>query len=75
MKISWSGKGLSKKARLNNNKIIILCDKRYFRPHDVNSLIGNSTKARKELKWKPKISLNMMIKEMIDFEIKNLNQI
>jgi len=73
MKIFWSGKGLATKACLKNKKIIISCDKRYFRPHDVNSLIGNSTKARKELKWKPKISLNMMIKEMIDFEIKNLN--
>ena len=74
--IKWQGKGIKTIAYnkdINGKKnILISCDKRYFRPHDVNSLIGNSNKARKELKWKPKISLKMMIKEMIEFELKNL---
>ena len=76
IKILWKGSGIKTVAYLKDKntkkRIIVSCDKRYFRPHDVNSLVGNSNKARKELKWKPKISLNMMIKEMIEFETKNL---
>lgn len=74
--IKWQGKGIKTIAYskdINGKKnILISCDKRYFRPNDVNSLLGNSNKARKELKWKPKISLKIMIKEMIEFELKNL---
>ena len=74
--IKWQGKGIKTVGFIKNKngkkRIIISCDKRYFRPHDVNGLIGNSNKARKELKWKPKISLNKLIKEMIEFELKNL---
>jgi len=54
----------------DENNIIIKTDKRYFRPTEVHSLIGDSSKARKILKWKPKISLNKLVKEMIDEEIK-----
>ena len=71
--IYWKGKGVNIKGILsNNNRVIIACDKRYFRPHDVNTLLGDCSKAKKKLNWKPKISLDKMIDEMIDFELKNL---
>ena len=48
--------------------MIIVCNKKYFRPAEVDSLIGDAAKARKILQWKPKININSLIKEMIDFE-------
>ena len=45
------------------------CDKEYFRPLEVDTLLGDSAKARKELNWKPKINIKMLVKEMVDFEL------
>jgi len=68
----WKGKGL-KEVGINkrNNKIIIKIDKEYFRPNEVDILIGNSKKSQKKLNWKPKISFDKMIDDMILFEEKN----
>ena len=52
---------------------MIKVDKKYFRPNEVDSLKGDASKARKELKWKPKITLKQLIKEMIEYEIKMQN--
>jgi len=71
IKIKWKkDKNKMDYATDDKNNIIIKTDKRYFRPTEVDSLIGDSTKARKILKWKPKISLNKLVREMIDEEIK-----
>jgi GDPmannose 4,6-dehydratase len=67
MKIVWKNKGLNEKAYWNN-KVIIEIDKKYFRPTEVNSLRGDSRKARKNLGWKPKTSITELIKDMIKFE-------
>jgi GDPmannose 4,6-dehydratase len=64
MKIRWTGKGLNEKGYLDN-KLNILVDKKYFRPSEVNSLLGDSSKAARELKWKPKITIHQLIDEMI----------
>ena len=73
-KIKWIGKGLNEKAMNieNKNIIIVECRKRYFRPVEVDYLKGNSSKAKKILKWSPKISIDNLIEEMIKHEIKNL---
>ena len=71
MQIKWHGKGLKEKATYNN-KVIIVILKEFFRPHDVTYLLGDSSKAKKELKWKPKKNLNSLIDDMVNFEIKNL---
>ena len=68
MKIFWKGKGIKEKGYDENGKVIIECDKNYFRPLDVDTLIGNSKKARTLLKWRPKINLKSLIKEMINSE-------
>ncbi len=47
-------------------------DKNYFRPLEVDTLLGNSSKARKELKWKPSYNIKTMIKEMVSEELKSL---
>ena len=72
-KIKWVGRGINEKAiNLENKKIIIECKKRYFRPVEVDYLKGNAIKAKKLLKWFPKISISNLIDEMIEYELKNL---
>ena len=70
MKIFWKGKGLNEIGydALNKKKIISV-DKNYIRPLDVNTLLGNAAKARKELKWKPQINIHNLIDEMITEEL------
>ncbi|WP_440912513.1 GDP-mannose 4,6-dehydratase [Candidatus Pelagibacter sp.] len=65
MKIVWKGKGINEKAYDHNNKVIIECSKKYFRPSEVDTLLGNSNKAKKVLSWKPKISIKKLVKEMV----------
>ena len=65
--IKWKGRGINEKGYWNN-KCIIEIDKEYFRPTEVNSLKGDSSKARKLLGWKPNINIKSLIKEMIEFE-------
>ena len=47
--------------------------KRYFRPTEVESLLGNSKKARKELKWKPNYNIQSLAQDMVNQEIKKIN--
>ncbi len=70
MKINWRGKGMNEKAYYNN-KIIIQCDKKYLRPLEVDTLLGDASKARKELKWKVRFNLKTLIQDMIREEIGN----
>ena len=74
IQITWKGKGLNEKGYNNKKEPIIECDKNYFRPLDVNTLLGDSSKAKKLLKWKPKINIKMLIDEMIEFELKNISK-
>ena len=74
IKIKWKGKGLNEKAYDKNNKSIIECDKAYLRPLDVNTLLGDPSKAKKKLKWKPTINIQTLVKEMIEFELKSLKK-
>ena len=71
MKIKWKGKGLNQKAYDHNNKCIIECSKKYFRPSEVDTLKGDSSKAKKLLKWKPKHDIHSLIDDMISYELKN----
>ena len=73
LQIKWRGKGLKEIAIDNSGKTIITVSKIYFRPLEVDYLKGDSSKARKKLKWKSKIKIDQLIEEMIDFEIKKLN--
>ena len=65
MKISWRGKGLNEKGYDENNRVVIECSKKYFRPSEVETLLGNPLKAKKILKWKPKISIRELVREMV----------
>ena len=74
MRIKWLGKGINEKGYDSiSKKNIIFVDKNYLRPLDVNTLLGNAKKARKQLSWKPKTSIHQLIDEMISEEMNNLN--
>ena len=68
MKIDWDGKNISETGRLNG-KTIIKVDPRYFRPTEVDTLLGDATKAKKKLKWHPKISFEQLVNEMISKDL------
>ena len=63
MRIFWKGKGLKEKAYNEKGIPIIECNKNYFRPLDVNTLIGDAKKARIKLKWKPSVNIDSLIKK------------
>ena len=65
--IIWKGEGLNEVGiRADNNKIVVRIDPRYFRPTEVNELLGDASKAKKKLGWKPKITLETLVEEMIN---------
>ena len=70
---AWTGKGVKEKC-INKkiNKPIIMVDKAYMRPLEVDTLLGNSKKARRELKWRPKYNIHSIVKEMIYDEFDSL---
>jgi len=72
IKIKWKGEGINQKAYDKKGRCIISCNKKYFRPTEVDSLLGNPAKAKKFLKWKPKYKILDMVREMIKEEFKNI---
>ncbi len=65
LELEWKGKGLNE-IGLYKNKEIIKIDPRYFRPTEVDTLLGDYNKAKKKLGWEPKISFNDLVKEMVN---------
>ena len=72
-KYYWKGKGAKEKCFDYNGKCIIECDKEYIRPLEVDTLLGNATKARRVLKWKPKYNIITLIEEMVAKELQSLD--
>ena len=73
IKYKWIGKGLNTKCIDQYGKVIVACDKAYFRPLEVDTLLGDPRKARKELKWKNKSDIKTLVKDMVDFEIRKIS--
>lgn len=69
--IVWMGQGLEEKGFNNaTGKVIVEIDERYFRPSEVDLLIGDATKAKEKLGWQPKIKFDELVKEMVDADMK-----
>lgn len=65
--IKWKGSGINEIGYdYNTNKELIIIDKKYFRPSEVDLLIGNPEKAKNILKWEPKTDIYQLLKEMVD---------
>ncbi len=68
--IIWEGSGLNEIGRrADNNEIVVKIDKRYFRPTEVDELVGDSDKAYKKLGWEPKTTLEELVEEMINEDL------
>ena len=85
IKIKWFGKGMNEFAKivkldnkkfihLKKNMVVVKVSKKYFRPNEVNNLIGNASKAKKLLRWKPKTSIKQLIKEMMDSDLESIRK-
>ena len=72
IKLYWKGKGINEKAFDEKGKTIIECHKNYFRPSEVDNLLGDYSKAKKILGWKPKISIKSLVKEMVKKDLDNV---
>ena len=68
----WKGNGINEKCFDENGNCIVACSKEYFRPLEVDTLLGNSKKAKRELNWKPKTSIKRLVEEMVDYDLKKL---
>ena len=70
LKIFWKKNKNKKEFAVNeNNQIIIETDKRYFRPSEVNHLLGDASKAKRKLNWSTKINIQKLVQEMVSEEI------
>jgi GDPmannose 4,6-dehydratase len=65
IKITWKGEGVDEKGYDQNGKCIIAVDPRYFRPAEVETLLGDATKAKTKLGWTPKITFDQLVTEMV----------
>ena len=68
IKIKWNGEGLNETGSFNG-KDIIKVDPKYFLPTEVETLLGDASKAKKKLNWYPKISFEQLVKEMVDEDL------
>ena len=71
MKINWKGEGVNE-VGMYNNKIIIKVNPKYFRPSEVDSLQGDSSKAINLLNWRPKIDFDTLVTEMVNNDYENI---
>lgn len=71
IQIEWKGKGINEKGiDKKTGKVIIEVDPEYFRPTEVDLLLGNAAKARQKMGWVPKYTLPMLVKEMVKEDMK-----
>lgn len=73
-KITWSGTGTDEIGTDQNGNVVVRVDPSYFRPTEVELLLGDPTKARQKLGWETKISLKEMCKEMVEADLKETEE-
>jgi len=72
--ITWKGNGPEEVALDSKGKAIITVDSGFYRPHEVEYLLGDSRKARKELHWKPEVNFNALVKMMANADLERLRK-
>jgi GDPmannose 4,6-dehydratase len=71
--IKWRGRGLEEVGyNKEDGKVLVRISEKYFRPAEVDTLLGDYTKAKSELKWEPKISVKELINEMVNNDLLNV---
>ena len=70
LEITWKGEDLNEKGYDQKGRCLVQVDERYFRPTEVETLLGDASKAREKLKWQPKISFDELVKEMMQSDLR-----
>jgi GDPmannose 4,6-dehydratase len=68
--VTWKGKGVDEKGYDAKGKVVVAVDPRYFRPTEVETLLGDASKAKKKLGWTPKIRFPELVAEMMREDLK-----
>ena len=71
IRMTWKGKDADEKGYDQSGKCIIAVDERYFRPTEVDTLLGDATKAREKLGWTPKVTFDELVKEMVREDLRS----
>jgi len=69
MAITWKGKGLDEQGVAPDGRVIVRVNERYFRPAEVDSLRGDAARAREKLGWKPKVTFDELVSEMVAHDL------
>lgn len=69
--MTWEGEGINEKGFTDAGECIVSVDARYFRPTEVETLLGDASKAKQKLGWEPKISFSELVKEMVREDLKD----
>jgi len=72
IKITWKGEGKDERGYNKDGKLIIKVNEKYFRPSEVRLLLGDATKAREELGWKPETSFKELVESMLEADMERL---
>ena len=70
LSIAWEGKGKDEVGRDQNGRVLVRVDPAYFRPTEVDILLGDPTKIKQMLNWQPKVGIEELVKEMVDADLK-----
>ena len=68
--LTWRGRGLDEQGVDDEGQVIVAVDPRYFRPAEVDTLLGDASKAKRELGWEPKIGFNELVREMAQADLR-----
>jgi GDPmannose 4,6-dehydratase len=71
LNLVWHGGGIDEKATDAHGKIVVAVDPRYFRPTEVETLLGDPSKARRELGWTPRTPFDQLVSEMVESDLKS----
>jgi GDPmannose 4,6-dehydratase len=67
--LTWHGTGVDEEAVDKSGKVVIAVDPRYFRPTEVETLLGDASKARRELGWEPRTSFDELVRQMVESDL------
>jgi len=70
MNISWQGAGVDEKGYDQDGTLVVAVDPRYYRPTEVETLLGDPTRAKTELGWEPRIGFSELVQEMVEHDLK-----
>ncbi len=72
--ITWEGKGIDEIGKAADGRVLVRIDPRYFRPAEVDLLIGDASRIRERLGWQPQVSFHELVQMMVDHDIAEVNE-